>query len=132
MKKFLAVFMAICMLAGVLGITAFAAEPVPGTVLRVSALKNDGSTVVIKDYDNFEDGWNEAMELADDGDEMRKNNYDRVVVDLCADWNAVGGEFTDDIFNGSGFDNDTGSRNDPRGHSGSGLRQSGRGIHGNC
>ena len=32
------------------------------------------------------------------------NKYDRVVVDLYADWTADGGEFTDDFFNGAGFD----------------------------
>ena len=105
MKKFLAILMAICMLASTLCIPAFAAnEPAAGTVLRVSALKKDGTTKFIKDYTVFDDGWNDAMELAGDRDEMDDNNYDRIVVDLCADWNAVEGQFTDDFWNGPGFD----------------------------
>ena len=95
-------------MVGVLCITAFAAnEPADDVVLRVSALKRDGTTEFIEDYKNFEDGWNDAMELADDADEMKTNNYDRIVVDLYADWTAVDGEFTDDYWNGPGFDWDT-------------------------
>jgi hypothetical protein len=99
MKKIFAIIMVICLLASTLCITAFAADDAPaaGTVLRVSALKKDGTTiVVIKDYDNFEDGWNYAMELAGDSKELKKNAYDRIVVDIYTDWNAVDGEFTDD------------------------------------
>ena len=110
MRKFFAIIMVICLVAIALCVPAFAADDAPaaGTVLRVSALKKDGTTiVVIKDYDNFEDGWNAAMELADDSKTMKKNAYDRVVVDIYTDWNAVDGEFTDDWINGDGFENDT-------------------------
>ena len=111
MKKFLVILMAICMMASMLCVTAFAAEaPAEGVVLRVSALKQDGSTEVIKDYTSFEDGWNDAMELADNSKEMKNKKYDRVVVDIYADWKAVDGNFTDDAWweiNGPGFDNDT-------------------------
>ena len=110
MKKILAIIMTICLLASTLCIPAFAADnaPAAGTVLRVSALKKDGTTIVkIEDYDNFEDGWNAAMELAGDSKELKKNAYDRVVVDIYTDWNAVDGEFTDDWINGDGFKNDT-------------------------
>ena len=111
MKKILAIIMAICMIATVLCVPAFAAllteldaAPV-GTLLRVSALKKDGKTVVvIEDYDNFEDGWNEAMERADNEDYMKKNSYDRIIVDLYDDWTADGNYFTHDFINGSGFD----------------------------
>jgi hypothetical protein len=72
-------------------------------VLRVSALKKDGTTVVIDEYKILDDGWNAAMELADDYDEMSAKGYDRIVVDLYADWNAIDSEFTDDFVNGSGF-----------------------------
>ena len=100
--------MVICMLAGVLCITAFAIdEPAEGTVLRVSALKSDGSTEAIDDYDNFEDGWNAAMEFAANFKELSKKGYKRVVVDLCSDWEAVEGEFSDDLINGKGFNWDT-------------------------
>ena len=76
-------------------------------VLRVSALKTDGTTVVIDEYQVFDNGWNAAMELADDHDGMNANGYDRIVVDLLVDWNAIDGKFTDDFFNGDGFNEDT-------------------------
>ena len=110
MKKFLAILLAICMMASLLCIPAFAAEsadklpaPAAGTVLRITAIKGD-SIELVGDHTNFEDGWNDAMEHAND---MEDYGYDRIVVDLYADWNAVGGEFTDDTFNGAGFKNDT-------------------------
>ena len=92
MKKFFAIVMAICMLTSVLGITAFAAEAT--SVIKVQI----GSET--KEFDNFEDGWNFAMEEANDGKE--------VYATLLTDWTAaIGGKFTDDVWNGDGFDNDT-------------------------
>lgn len=76
-------------------------------VLRLSALKKDGTIVEIMDHASFEDGWNEAMALATNVSKMKANNYDRVVVDLLTNWKAVDGEFTDDFHNGPGFDWDT-------------------------
>ena len=116
MKKILAILMAICMLVGLLCVSAFAADapanelpaPAAGTVMRVSALKTNGDTVVIGDYDNFEDGWNDAIELAGSSSTMKTNGYDRIVVDFYTDWKSdTDGNFTDDWFNGPGFDNDT-------------------------
>ena len=112
MKKIFAILMTICLLAGALSITAFAVEvsadePAAGTVLRISAQKNS-SLVVIDDYDNFQDGWNDAMEIAGNSSKMEKNGYERIVVDIYADWKAnKDGEFTEEIWNGDGFDNDT-------------------------
>ena len=110
MKKFLLILMAICMMATLLCVPAFAAEaanelpePAEGTVLRITAMKGDG-VELIGDHTSFEDGWNEAMEYANDREDY---GYDRIVVDLYADWNAVGGGFTDDTFNGAGFKSDT-------------------------
>ena len=113
MKKFLAILMTICMMASLLCVPVFAAdadestdklpEPAKGTLLRITAIKGD-DIVLVGDHTNFEDGWNAAMKNAND---MEDYGYDRVVVDLYADWNAVGGEFTDDRINGPGFDNDT-------------------------
>ena len=110
MKKIFAILMAICMMASVLCVSAFAAEsadklpaPAAGTVLRITAIKGD-SIELVGDHTNFEDGWNDAMEHAND---MEDYGYDRIVVDLYADWKAVGGRFTDDFFNGAGFKNDT-------------------------
>ena len=105
MKRILAILMIICLLASALSVTAFAAG---ATVLHVVAERRGEEPKVIGDYDNFQDGWNAAMEIAGDKDEMRANNYTRIVVDLYADWEAnKDGEFTDEIWNGPGFDNDT-------------------------
>ena len=110
MKKLFAIVLTICALASVLCVPAFAAEsadklpaPAAGVVLRVSALQSDGvSALLIKDYDNFEDGWNEAMVHA------KNSRANRIIVDIYADWNAdKEGNFTDDWINGPGFDNDT-------------------------
>ena len=105
MKKIFAIIMTVCLLASVLCITALAADaPTDDVVLRVSALKKDDSIVVVQDYTVFEDGWNAAMELASNSKEMNTNDYARVVVDIYADWNAnKDGEFTEDFFNGKGF-----------------------------
>ena len=89
MKKLFAVLITICLLASALSFPAFAAEP----VLKVQY----GSQT--KTFDNFEDGWNFAMEQA--------NNEQEVYVTLLSDWIAKDGEFTDDTWNGAGFDYDT-------------------------
>ena len=78
------------MLASVLCISAFAAEST--AVMKVQY----GSEV--KEFSNFEDGWNFAMEQANDEKE--------VYVTLLADWKAEDGQFTDDFLNGAGFDYD--------------------------
>ena len=105
MKKIIVMILTVCMLASMLCITASAADaPASDVVLRVSVLKRDDSTVVIEDYKVFEDGWNAAMELAVNSKELNKNDYARVIVDIYADWNAnKDGEFTEDFFNGKGF-----------------------------
>ena len=91
MKKFLAILMAICMMASMLCVSAFAAEP--SAVMKVQY----GSEV--KEFSNFEDGWNFAMEQANDEKE--------VYVTLLADWIAEKGRFSDDFINGAGFSSDT-------------------------
>ena len=91
MKKFLVIFMAICMVASMLCVSAFAAEP--SAVMKVQY----GSEV--KEFSNFEDGWNYAMEQAKDEKE--------VYVTLLADWIADDGCFSDDFINGDGFSSDT-------------------------
>lgn len=116
MKKFLAILMAICMIASLLCVPAFAAEtadelpaPAADVVLRITAMKGDDIELV-GDHTNFEDGWNAAMDLAGEKSEMASKGYDRVVVDIYTDWIAVNGNFTDDAWwepNGPGFKNDT-------------------------
>ena len=115
MKKIFAIFMAVCLMASVICVTAFAAdnntiqEPAADIVLRATALKRDGKTIeLIGDYKNFEDGWNAAMEIAESSSTMRSKNYDRIIVDIYKDWVATDGVFTDDWWsNGPGFDWDT-------------------------
>lgn len=102
MRKIFAIIMSICLMANVLYITAFAANA--SAVLCVSGQKEDGTVVEIKSFSVFDDGWNYAMEKAIDHDWMEENRYTRIVVDLLTDWNAVDGEFTDEFFNGKGFD----------------------------
>ena len=104
MKKILAIIMALCLVASLLCITAFAAdEPASDVVLRVSGLKTNGTTELIKDYNSFEEGWNDAMVLSG---QLNRNGYERIIVDFYADWNANSkGEFGDD--DGKGFDNTT-------------------------
>lgn len=99
MKKKISIIMAIFLMASTFCIPAFAADTV---VLRVSALKNDGTTVVIESYDNFEEGWEAAIDYAEDKKKMENNEYDRIVVDFYADWIANDdGEFGD---GGDGFE----------------------------
>ena len=110
MKKILTIILTLCLVASALCVTAFAAAaPSASTVLRISAeMKSGGSPVVIGDYDNFEDGWNKAMEIAGTSSTMKKNGYDRIVVDIYTDWKSdKEGNFTDAWINGPGFDNDT-------------------------
>ena len=104
MKKIFTLIMTVFVLLTVLCVNAFATTAAnEDVVLRVSALKRDDTTVVLNDYTVFEDGWNKAMELAINSKEMNDNNYARVIVDIYADWNAVEGQFTEDFFNGKGF-----------------------------
>lgn len=115
MKKIIAIIFAICLMAGVLCVSTFAAdepvknEPAEGTVLRISGMKkNDDELEFVADHSSFEDGWNAAMDLADDRSELQSKGFIRVVVDFYADWTAACGVFTDDWWdNGPGFDWDT-------------------------
>ena len=91
MKTIFAIIMTLCMLVGAFSISAFAAEST--SVIKV---QYDSET---KTFDVFDDGWNFAMEQANDGKE--------VYVTLLKDWTADDGQFTDDWSNGPGFDYDT-------------------------
>ena len=114
MKKIFVILMAICLMAGALSITAFAAEealpePAEGTLLRVTATKGD-ETVLVGDYTNFEEGWHDAIRESTPR-YSKWTGYERVIVDFYADWtSAADGNFTDDVWqeaNGFGFNNDT-------------------------
>ena len=94
MKKFLAILMAICMMASMLCVTAFAAES-DAIVMEISGLKKDGKTIVSLNYwTKFDEGWEKAVDFAEDDDFMEEQGLDRIIVDLKADWNANSkGEF---------------------------------------
>lgn len=83
MKKLFALVLSLCFMTTLFCTTAFAEE----TVIRVSAEKTDGSIVAIEDFEDFDKGWDSAVELALDSTLMKKNGYSRVVVDIFADWN---------------------------------------------
>ena len=91
MRKIFATMMIACLLASALCVTAFAAEST--AVIKVQF---DAET---KEFSDFEEGWNYAMKQANDEKE--------VYVTLLEDWSAKEGKFTDDFFNGAGFDSDT-------------------------
>lgn len=108
MKRFFAILMTFCLMASVLSVTALPAYAVPDlfreVVISVRALKKDATLEVIDEFSDFDEGWNVAMDIAESEREMEDNNYDRIVVDLWADWNADDyGWFTDDILQGKGF-----------------------------
>lgn len=110
MKKFLLILMVICMMASMLCVPAFAAESAFNGMMVANGQKEDGTIEAIRGGTDFEDIWNSTMELAGDSDRMKEKQYDRVIVTLYADWNAVDGNFTDDAWyetNGAGFNNDT-------------------------
>ena len=91
MKKFLAILMAICIMASLLCVSAFAAEPADklpepaqGTLLRITAIKGN-EIVLVGDHTDFEEGWSAAMGLAGDTGDMKKAGYDRIVVKFYSD-----------------------------------------------
>ena len=97
MKKFLVILMALCVMVSLFCVPAFAAEsadelpaPAADVLLRITAIKGDGIELV-GDHTNFEDGWNAAMVLAGSSREMKNKGYDRVVVDIYANWNPSAG-----------------------------------------
>ncbi len=111
MKKIFAILMAVCLAVSTLGVGASAADlsafdaAALDTVLRVSALFADGTTATIHDYVDFSDGWEAAVDFARDDDYMEANDFERIVVDLLADWNAnEEGEFGN---GGDGFEYST-------------------------
>ena len=104
MKKFLAILMAICMMATLLCVPAFAAES-DTIVMEVSGLKKDGKTIVSLNYwTKFDEGWEKAVDFAEDEDFMEEQDLDRIIVDLKADWNAnEKGEFGKSSWDGFRF-----------------------------
>ena len=89
MKKIFAILMAICLLTSAFCIHASAFTVSSDDVIRVYGLQKDGkTTVLLNGYTKFDEGWEAAVDYAEDHDFMDKNGYDRIAVDLLADWNA--------------------------------------------
>ena len=75
-------------------------------VIRLSGLKADGDSNLIGGYTTFGEGWEAAVDYAKDHNYMDGNHYERIVVDLLADWNAnEKGEFVKS--SSDGFKNST-------------------------
>ena len=89
MRKILATIMTICLLASALCVGASAATVSTNDVIRVYGLQKDGkTTVLLNGYTKFDEGWEAAVDYAEDHDFMDQNGYDRIAVDLLADWKA--------------------------------------------
>lgn len=96
MKKIFAIMMTICLMASVLCAPAYASNIGQNDVICVYGLQKNGETVFINGYTEFDEGWEAAVDYAEDHDFMDENGYDRIVVDLLADWKAnEDGEFGD-------------------------------------
>ena len=96
MKKLLSVVIMVFLLVSMLCINAFASTVSSDDVIRVYGLKEDDSTVFLNGYKKFEEGWEGAVDYAENHDYMDENGYKRIVVDLLADWVAnKDGEFGD-------------------------------------
>ena len=101
MKKIFAIIMTICLMASVFCVSASAATSSSDDKIRVYGLKKDGTTL-IDGYTDFEEGWEAAVDYAEDHDFMSENKYERIVVEFLADWKANDdGEFGDSW--GDGF-----------------------------
>ena len=112
MKKFLVILLTFLVMTSLFGIPTFAADdaeeaPAANVVMRVSGLKQDGTSVVIRDVENHNndhgamaEGWELAVDCADD-DYLDDNGYDRIVVTFYADWKANSdGEFGEGSLDG--------------------------------
>ena len=106
MKKILAIILTICLMASVFCVTAVTSVAADDTtesgqdVILVRGLKkgkdmsDENALEIISGFKSYEEGWNMAVEYATSDDYMKI--YDRIVVDLLADWNAVNGYFADE------------------------------------
>ena len=92
-KKIFTILVMVCLLTAALTITAFA-EDSTTVVLSISGIKKDGTTIGLNHWTNFADGWEAAIDFAEDEDFMDEHELVRIVVDLKADWKANSkGEF---------------------------------------
>ena len=106
-KNKLRTFLAAMLFAVLFTTASMEAEASAGGGLKISGLKKDGTEEVIGGYSSSETGWNEAMSRAKDSSYLKKNGYEYIVVDLLGDWKANDSQFTEDLWNGPGFNWDT-------------------------
>ncbi len=96
MKKIFAIILTLLMVTSLFCIGASALTVSSNDVIRVYGLKEGSSPVILNGYTKFDEGWEAAVDYAEDHDYMDENGYDRIVVDLLADWKAnEDGEFGD-------------------------------------
>lgn len=88
MKKIIAFIMILCVFGTALCIGASALTISTDDVIRIYGLKKGSSSIVLDGSKSFEEGWEKAVDYARDHDYMDENGYERIVVDLLADWNA--------------------------------------------
>ena len=100
MKKFLAVLMAICMLASTICIAVLPASAAGGDIIFVGARANNGRVWVLGYYDDLEEAWNDAAYYSTNLDEAWDRAYEfdlgyeredgenfvRVIVEFYGDW----------------------------------------------
>ena len=93
MRKIFAIIMISCLMAIALCGTAYAEETGP-VVLSISGLKKDGTIMGLNHWTTFAEGWEAAIDFAEDEDFMDEHDLVRIIVDLKADWKANSkGEF---------------------------------------
>lgn len=88
MKKIFAIIMTICLMASVFCVSVSALTFSPDDKIRVYGLKKGDTTDPIDGYTDFEEGWEAAVDYAEDQDFMQENKYERIVVEFLADWKA--------------------------------------------
>lgn len=96
MKKAVVMVLTLILCLGMTVLPAFAAggQVIEYSWYREGATRPSGTLSSA----SFEDGWNDIMEKCNGGFEVQ--------VKLMGDWIADGGRFTDDVFNGPGFEDD--------------------------
>lgn len=100
MKKILAILMTVCLMVSVICVTAVPVSAAADYVATLTALHEDGEIWAIGICENFEDAWNDAVEMATDDDWMKERGFDRIIVDFYDDWNA---ETNGEMGTGHGF-----------------------------
>jgi hypothetical protein len=75
MKKLVVIIMAICLLACLLCVPSFALTVSSDDVIRVYGQKADGDKIILNGYKSFAEGWEAAIDYAEDHSSMEENGY---------------------------------------------------------